>query len=282
MLLVDTSGSMGYSIDSNRSVDGDNTTHYPGNGLVSRISEAKRAIYQLIDLSPGRRFGLARFPQIEGYQINDGTGRAHYTSLPLRERPTHYVGHCEPSVAESVLVEPGAPNGAVFPWLNSDEDYPYDKELRPEGPSALANTLRLLAEYQRDTNDDWNLVVFSDGQDSCSGAYSVKLAVKRLFDQGIRVFFVVPYEGLSIEEYDSLELLAHLGGSNRIYSFNEMDLLAGMLDAQEQEVYEALPVAGCQATPGAQPSFPGAWQLVGLFIFLGILVVFVRWFSSEG
>lgn len=187
LLIIDTSGSMSYDVATGENTRGDNSEEYEGNGGLSRLRVAKDVIGGLIETTSEFEFALMRYPQAEGVAINDGSGRAGFTGYDgLAERPLNYIGYCNGIVEESAEVPDRAfvllqgfeadNEEDILRWVNNREDYPADGELRAEGPTPIAETLRLAEAYYRTVfESDPQLscrrnyvVLLTDGAESCS------------------------------------------------------------------------------------------------------------------
>ncbi|MCB9550988.1 MAG: hypothetical protein H6705_03715 [Myxococcales bacterium] len=187
LLIFDTSGSMSYGIDTNANTGGDNSAEYPGDGNISRLYVAKNVIRGIVETTAEVDFALMRYPQSEGLRINDGSGRAAFTGYDgLAQRPLNYAGYCQglvnpdpsiPDRAFALLEGFGTDNeNAILRWLDHREQYPQNRELRAEGPTPIAETLRLAESYYRDVlRRDPALrcrrnyvVLLTDGAESCA------------------------------------------------------------------------------------------------------------------
>ncbi len=142
LLVFDTSGSMGFEVDSQRATGGDNSVDYPGDGGTSRLFVAKEVIRGIVETTSEVEFGLMRYPQMEGADLNDGTGRQQFTSYrDLDQNPLNYQGFCAGDVAEgedpwALATGFAADNeNEILSWMDHVEDYPANKELRAEGPT---------------------------------------------------------------------------------------------------------------------------------------------------
>jgi MYXO-CTERM domain-containing protein len=185
LLIFDTSGSMGFDLATGEDTLGDNSREYPGNGGISRLSVAKAVITGMLETTSEAEFALMRYPQRQGEDINDGFERGAFTAYAgLAQNPLNYMGFCagevsrgaDPDTAFSLIV-PFAPDNelSILSWLDGHETYPQDPELRAEGPTPIAESLRLAERYYRDVlAADANLrcrqdyvVLLTDGDESC-------------------------------------------------------------------------------------------------------------------
>jgi MYXO-CTERM domain-containing protein len=183
LVVFDTSGSMGFDVESGLETFGDNSNEYPGNGGISRLFAAKEAIRSIVETTSEVEFGLLRYPQIEGDGINDGNGRQQFNTYDgLAENPLNYAGFCDGRLRPqgedpfSLIVPFGDDNEIdILSWMNHREDWPADKELRAEGPTPIAESLSNAREYFADIMaDDPGLrcrnnyvVLLTDGAESC-------------------------------------------------------------------------------------------------------------------
>ena len=222
LLIFDTSGSMSYDIMTGENTRGDNSREYPGNGGMSRLRVAKDVIRNIIETTAEVEFALMRYPQTEGAAINDGTGRAGFTGYDgLAERPLNYLGYCNGIVnPDPVIVDRsfallegfGTDNeNAILQWMNNRETYPGDRELRAEGPTPIAETLRLAESYFRNSvlpRDDAlrcrrnYVVLLTDGAESC--AMPPESRQQAVVDQAeaLRMMAVRPNGGGAVVEKD--------------------------------------------------------------------------------
>ncbi len=282
LLVFDSSGSMGFDVESEQPTGGDNSLAYPGNGGTSRLSVAKEVVRYLVETTSEVSFALMRYPQQEGEAINDGTGRAQFTAYDgLAERPLNYLGFCagalhpdpDDAAVPFALVSPFAADNenAILSWLDHQEAFPGDRELRAEGPTPIAESLRLAEGYFREQlAEDGALrcrrnyvVLLTDGAESCIAAAERQrtllertLALRQMRLEGqlvdVRVFvvaFSVDPAGLSL-----LDSIARAGGT-AVDVMNEPDLIegrayqasnaAGLRQAFARVLAEAIPVEDC-------------------------------------
>ncbi len=186
LLIFDTSGSMGFDIDNGLSTGGDNSLEYPGNGGTSRLYVAKEVIRSIVETTAEVEFALMRYPQVEEEDGNNGMGREGFTDYRgLAENPLNYEGLCSGDVflrpefpfRASALAEGFEADNEndILGWMDHREDYPDNRELRAEGPTPIAETLRLASLYFTDIlSRDRALrcrrnyvVLLTDGQESC-------------------------------------------------------------------------------------------------------------------
>jgi MYXO-CTERM domain-containing protein len=185
LLVFDTSGSMSIDVASGDYTFGDNSAEYPGSGGESRLFVAENVITGIVSTTSEVRFALMRYPQVEGPGINDGVGRGAFESYEgLNQRPLNYAGYCAGTVEAqdadtpfSLLVPFREDNELeILSWMDHHESFPADKELRAEGPTPIAESLRLSADYYRRVLvEDPALrcrrnyvVLLTDGGESCT------------------------------------------------------------------------------------------------------------------
>ncbi len=186
LLIFDTSGSMGFDIESGLSTGGDNSVEYPGNGGISRLFVAKRVIRSIVETTAEVEFALMRYPQFEDVDLNNGIGREGFNGYAgLDENPLNYEGSCNGGTfqdpdfplrpyALAARFEPDNEN-RILAWIDNVEDYPANRELRAEGPTPIVESLRLAGIYfgQELRRDDAArcrrnyVVLLTDGAESC-------------------------------------------------------------------------------------------------------------------
>ncbi|MCA9541802.1 MAG: hypothetical protein KC620_23055, partial [Myxococcales bacterium] len=187
LVIFDTSGSMGVDVATGLETHGDNSREHPGDGGTSRLFVAKQALLSLVETTSEVEFALLRYPQRESLGLNHGAVDGYHNNsyADLVATPLNYVGECTGALrpgggqASSLLVPFADDNEtAIAAWMNSREDYPADKELRADGPTPIAESLRLAEAYLREvaTADEGRrcrrtaVVVLTDGSESCLAA----------------------------------------------------------------------------------------------------------------
>jgi hypothetical protein len=185
LLIFDTSGSMGFDLATGEDTLGDNSREYPGNGGVSRLSVAKAVISDILQSTSEADFALMRYPQRQGLDINNGFERGAFTSYEgLMQNPLNYMGFCggeaqpvaDPEAPFSVVVPFASDNElAILSWMDGHENFPQDPELRAEGPTPIAESLRLAEVYYQGVlaadadlrcRKDY-VILLTDGDESC-------------------------------------------------------------------------------------------------------------------
>ncbi len=282
LLVFDSSGSMGFDVESGQPTGGDNSQAYPGDGGTSRLSVAKEVVRGLVETTSEVAFGLMRYPQREGLEINDGAGRGQFTSYAgLDDRPLNYVGACagalhpdpDDATVPFALAAPFAADNEnrLLGWLDHREAFPGDRELRAEGPTPLAESLRLAHDYFTELLvDDAALrcrrnyvVLLTDGAESCIAAAQRQatllertLALRQMRIGGARIDVRVFVVALSVDPLglSLLDTIARAGGT-AVDAMGEPDLIggrayqandaAGLRRAFARVLAEAIPVERC-------------------------------------
>jgi len=186
LVIFDTSGSMGFDIESGQPTGGDNSVEYPGNGGISRLFVAKRVIRSIVETTAEVEFALLRYPQFEQEDLNNGIGREGFNGYQgLAESPLNYEGGCSGTTFQdpdfplrpyALAVNFEADNeNRILSWIDNVEDYPQNRELRAEGPTPIAESLRLAGIYfgqelRRDQAARCRrnyVVLLTDGAESC-------------------------------------------------------------------------------------------------------------------
>ena len=246
VFVFDTSGSMGVDVTTGIATGGDGSAEYPGRG-TSRLFVAKNAVAALVETTSEVEFALMRYPQVEAAGFNHGAadGRQLNTYEGLEQRPLNYGGECVGRLAQadamhaaSLLVPFGAANeNAVLSWMDHHENWPQDKELRAEGPTPVAESLRLAAEYLQpvvaaDRVADcrpYAVVLLTDGGESCVAPGDREAALTgraaALLALGVRTYVVA----FSVGQQDTelLGVLARAGGT-AIDAGGQPDLVRGL------------------------------------------------------
>ena len=185
LVVFDTSGSMSVDLATGEPTGGDNSAEYPGDGNTSRLFVAKNAMSALVETTSEVDFALMRYPQREGDGINRGILDGFQQNLyaGLEENPLNYGGSCRgelrPAMADdfySLIVPFGLDNESeIVAWLDHHENWPLDPELRADGPTPIAESLRIAETYFREVVADdpgvrcrQNAVLLlTDGGESC-------------------------------------------------------------------------------------------------------------------
>ncbi|MCB9534645.1 MAG: hypothetical protein H6704_00070 [Myxococcales bacterium] len=238
LLVFDTSGSMGWDVVTGEPTGGDNSVEYPGDGRDSRLHVAKQVIRGIVETTSEVEFGLMRYPQVQGDDINDGTDREFFTGYTgLNANPLNYLGFCSGTLRPMedqpfALVVPFEADNepTILRWMDGRESFPADPELRAEGPTPIAESLRLVEESLRATAAQdpaaacrrYNVVLLTDGAESCvPGAQRQQalvdrtLALRELTVNGQRVqvkVFVVAF-AVDPGERSLLDGVARIGGT---------------------------------------------------------------------
>ena len=270
LLIFDTSGSMGFDLATGEDTLGDNSREYPGNGGTSRLAVAKAVISDILQSTSEADFALMRYPQRQGLDINNGFERGAFTSYEgLGANPLNYMGFCagdvlptgNPEVAWSVIVPFAGDNElSILSWMDGHENFPQDPELRAEGPTPIAESLRLAELYFGDVlAADTNLlcrqdyvILLTDGDESCVPA-GVDVQVELLNRTiALRQMNVVPADGGAPVIKDVKTYVVGFAVTNRMV--NQLNTLAraggtafgagGQVDLISGEAYTASDQAG--------------------------------------
>jgi len=198
MILFDTSGSMTWDLSNpvemtcgdgsagHEGVDVDNDGHTND----SRMFMAKQALNTILNGTDEVLFGLMRYHQDEGEEIkladfyskdgapcevDDFTGMLVQSS----KRRINYDGASSCRDGGEVLVPVAEGNkGQILAWIDGQENFPSNKELRGDGATPLGTSLAAAKDYYEDQDlpnaaEPWcyrNFVlVLTDGEDTCNG-----------------------------------------------------------------------------------------------------------------
>ncbi len=271
LLVFDTSGSMSFDIVSGRETGGDNSREYPGDGGRSRLSVAKDVIRNIVETTSEVEFALMRYPQLEEDGFNNGFGREHLSGYTgLVQNPLNYMGFCDGAVhrqanidrAYALLVPFALDNeNDILAWMDGREDFPIDRELRAEGPTPLAESLRLAHEYYqgalvRDQAVRCRrnyVVLFTDGAESCvvdqpEEAVSERTRALRNIDvMGVPADVQTYVIAFAVDEQRGalLDEIARVGGTDDDGRAFRADDEAGLRAAFSQILAEAVPTEVC-------------------------------------
>ncbi|MCB9525990.1 MAG: hypothetical protein H6702_21825 [Myxococcales bacterium] len=284
LLIFDTSGSMGFDLDNGLPTGGDNSEQYPGNGGLSRLAVAKQVISDIVQTTSEVEFGLMRYPQVEGSAINDGTDREPFTGYRgLAQNPLNYLGFCNGELRRDradtsyALLEPFGPDNenGILSWLDGREAWPVDRELRAEGPTPIAESLRLAERYLRTevlAQDpqiqcrQTYVVLLTDGAESCVPGMQQPVLLERTLalreipveQDGVQIqasvkVFVVAF-AVDPAQQGLLDTIARVGGTARSAQ-GQVDLIngrafaaadqAGLRRAFSEILAEAIPTERC-------------------------------------
>jgi len=194
LIIFDTSGSMSWDA-AGRPTCGDGSPGHEGvdtdnNGREddSRMYIAKQALTTILNGTDEVLFGLMRYYQDEGEDIKKGDmykkPSANCTdNLSILSRlDINYNGsdNCRASHGGGQTLVPVA-DGAkpeILAWIDGQESFPANKELRADGATPLAMSLDAARDYYM--NDDlpstvepWChrsfVLILTDGEDTCGG-----------------------------------------------------------------------------------------------------------------
>ena len=170
LIIFDTSGSMAWRLDSNEPCGGDGSDDFPSN-QPCRIFAAKQALRNVL-LAIGEdeaEFSLMRYAQLEGRNAQ---------RFPEQyPRPINYRGTCDGG--GDVLARFEHDNLAqIDAWIDQEETFPENRELRADGPTPLAGSLGAARDYllgdvfPADPFADcriYAVILLTDGVDTCPG-----------------------------------------------------------------------------------------------------------------
>ncbi|MCA9540277.1 MAG: hypothetical protein KC620_15370, partial [Myxococcales bacterium] len=179
-VIFDTSGSMLWNPVGDQDCRGDGSATYPHRGCAggSKLFHAKQALSQVVSGVDEVEFGLLRYGQLEpddpdfdrihvGAQYRDAAGN------PVAINYDGSSNGCGPA---DLLVEPGPMSrAAVLGWMDGQEDYPREKELRADGYTPLTQSLasardELLAALADDPESQcrpYYVLLLTDGYQQC-------------------------------------------------------------------------------------------------------------------
>ncbi len=243
LIIFDTSNSMLWDLNGTPTL-GDGSDDYPGNdtnndGLPndSRLFIAKEALREIVqDENIDVEFGLMRFYQEEGVNILGAEPQAY-------QAPINYRGRDNCSNDGQVLVDIARNNRSdILSWMDGQENYPANKELRGAGNTPLAQALVGAQNYfatevipndpDRDCRSYYVLLV-ADGEQFCprddsdpaSAAFALRNLTFTLQGQFEIKTWVVGF-GPDVAGADQLNQIARSGGT-ALNQFGATDLTFG-------------------------------------------------------
>ena len=252
LLVFDTSGSMGFDLATGEPTGGDNSAEHPGDGRESRLFAAKQVIGGIVETTSEIELGLMRYPQAQGAGINDGTDRQFFNSYSnLQATPLNYLGYCAgaleatPDDQPFALVVPFEADNepAILSWMDGHEAFPGDPELRAEGPTPIAESLRLAEQALRAAAATdpaarcrrYHVVLLTDGAESCVPAAdrqralidrTLALREMRVGDVTIHARVFVVAFAVDPGEASLLDAVARVGGT-AVGANGQPDLIGG-------------------------------------------------------
>ncbi len=230
LIIFDTSNSMLWDLQGNNT-RGDGSTTHPGmdtngNGIAddSRVYIAKQALREVLgDTQVDVEFGLMRFYQEEGVNILGAEDEGY-------DRPINYRGRDNCSNDGQVIVPIGPSSRPdILSWMDGQENYPGNKELRGAGNTPLAQALQGAQTYfstqvipndpDRDCRSYYVLLV-ADGEQFCpnnnsdpsSAAFALRELTFTLQGQFKIRTWVVGF-GPEVNGADQLNQIARAGGT---------------------------------------------------------------------
>lgn len=238
-ILFDTSGSMTESPQSvEQYCDGSNGNPCNGEGKDSKIYTAKGVLSSLVQAFQGKIvFGLGRFYQSEGVSN---------ASSAYGGRIINYNGSENCEKGGEVLVPIGDGNiQDILKWMDNEEDYPRNKELRADGSTPLEKALLSIRDYfstqvlTSDTIRDcrpYYVILLTDGEETCGGDPVGAVLKLRATPSGQNYYdiktFVVGY-GDNTRGAQSLNDMAIAGGTavnNKAYNASDPQTLSNELN----------------------------------------------------
>jgi MYXO-CTERM domain-containing protein len=140
--------------------------------------EAKSALASIIGQSPDVQFGLMRYGQLEPGDAGFGSTRvgSQYLDADLNEVQTNYDGGSNGCGPADLLVAPAAGNAqSLLSWMDHQEDYPQNKELRANGYTPLTQSLasarqeiaRVAADDPEAACRSYYVLLLTDGRHQC-------------------------------------------------------------------------------------------------------------------
>ena len=239
LILFDTSGSMTENPQSvDQYCDGSNGLPCNGDGKNSKMYTAKSVLSSLVQSFQSKiSFGLARFYQKEGVSN---------PSSAYGGRVINYDGSENCQKGGEVLVPIGDGNiQDILNWMDNNESYPQNKELRADGSTPLELALLSMRDYfstqvlASDTVRDcrpYFVILLTDGEETCGGDPVGAVMKLRATQYGQNYYdiktFVVGY-GDSTRGAQSLNDMAVAGGTavnNKAYSASDPQTLSNELN----------------------------------------------------
>jgi hypothetical protein len=238
---------------------GDGSPAYPGidtngNGQAddSRLFIAKNALRTVLNGIDETRvnLGLMRYYQQEGNGINTGAGGdnenwyrqpGQYTMCG-NEATINYDASNVCGQGGQRLEGLGSSKASILKWIDNQESFPGDKEIRGDGATPVAGALR-------DAGNEFGagdrcrgdfILLITDGNETCNG--DPLAAAREVAAKGIRIF-VIGF-GPSVQGSPRLNQVAQIGGTAQ-YNNGQAFFAANPagLDAALQAVFGAIQCA---------------------------------------
>ncbi|MBI4208798.1 MAG: PQQ-binding-like beta-propeller repeat protein [Deltaproteobacteria bacterium] len=248
LIIFDTSGSMTFDTTGRTSgsgcwedgdeggcaTGGDGSADYPGlNPTGNRMYIAKQAISSVLASIPTARYGLMRYYQresssktLDGYWYRNSSGQELDLYYSGDKDPSSSDYNCSSNNTPQVLVNIGDDTvSSILTWMDGVETYPTNKELRGDGATPLAASLKAAGNYFKNTvipNDGSKVcrssyvILVTDGLETCSGDPCKEAKNLRTVKVSSETYDVKTYVvGLAIpEQYRSnLNCIAQNGGT---------------------------------------------------------------------
>ncbi|NOZ87319.1 MAG: hypothetical protein GXP49_13835 [Deltaproteobacteria bacterium] len=238
LIIFDTSGSMSWNAGG-AATCGDGSNGYEGvdtdgNGKAddSRMFIAKQALNTILNGTDEVLFGLMRYYQQEGKDIKKGDmyktqGATCTDNLSITSRQfINYDGSKNCNYGAEVLVPVQEGNKAsILAWIDGQENYPTNKELRADGATPLAASLQAAKDYYVNEDlpavkDPWChrsfVLILTDGEDTCGGnpvtaAQSLRNTQYNGTNYDIQTFVIGFGEGMTGSS--TLDRMARAGGT---------------------------------------------------------------------
>lgn len=269
LIIFDTSGSMTFDT-SGRSggegciesgdgggcaTGGDGSKDHPGlQPTTNRMYIAKAAIASVLQSIGGARYGLMRFHQresssasLDAYWYRDDRGRVERLHYSGDRDPRGSDDNCRNNSDILVGIAEGTAT-EISTWMDGVENYPTQKELRGDGATPLARSLRTAREYFRRTlipNDASRgcrrnyIILVTDGLETCGGDPCREAKNLRNVRVGGEIYDIKTYVvGLAIPEElrTPLDCIAEEGGTGEPLFANDIEELEAVLTEALNEI----------------------------------------------
>ena len=271
LIIFDTSGSMTFDTtgrtsgsgcweagdEGGCSTGGDGSVNYPGlNPTGNRMYIAKQAISSVLEAIPTARYGLMRYYQREsssknlnGYWYRDSGNHPLNLYYSGDKDPSSNDYNCSSKNVPQVLVNIGDnTTSSILSWMEGVETYSSNKELRGDGATPLAASLKAAGDYFKKTvipNDGSKacrssyVILVTDGLETCNGDPCKEAKSLRTIKVSSETYDVKTYVvGLAIpEQYRSnLNCIAQNGGTGEPLFANDIPELTQVLTNTLNEI----------------------------------------------
>lgn len=239
LILFDTSGSMTENPQGvEQNCDGSNGNPCNGEGKSSKMYTAKGVLTSVVQSFQGKiTFGLARFYQKEGVS-NPSSAYGGRTINYDGSENCQYGGEVIVPVQDGNIQE-------ILMWMDNEENYPQNKELRADGSTPIEKALLSIKDYfinQLLPSDNirdcrpYYVLILTDGEETCGGDPVGAVLKLRATQFGQNYYdiktFVVGY-GDNTKGAQSLNDMAVAGGTavnNKAYNASDPQTLANELN----------------------------------------------------